>query len=106
MNCKPGDLAIVVRPRTDEYLGMMVEILYAQPRHRFQLPDGQWHRGSSEAGEGYEFSWVFRILGQQRRVEMINGGWRMASYGSGRDAALKPLPGLKQDEKTEETSHA
>lgn len=95
MNCKPGDLAIVTwpEPEGEQYLGMMVEVLYAQPAHRFQLPNGQWHEEATRPN-----CWVLRILGPQRRAPLLEGGTRLTSYGCGRDSALKPLGGLPVDE--------
>lgn len=94
MNCKPGDLAIVIRgPIT----GKLVEVLRAAPVGIvFRLPDGHRH----EACEiGY---WVLKILGTP-----VHGlpGWppeRFAQYGCGGDSGLRPIKGLPVDETIDE----
>lgn len=97
MNCKPGDLAIVVSPRDPIYLGKLVEVLYAQPFWLFQLPDGQWHAAANEPGH-----WVLRLLGDPVWAPVGSSGRRLTNYGCGRDAALKPLPGLPVNEELPE----
>lgn len=96
MNCKPGDLAIVVR---DNYglgaLGKLVEVLYAAPPYQFQLPNGRWNEPASDPGK----TWVLRILGAPLRPP---GFYYLTEYGTGHDNALRPIKGLPVDEKIDE----
>ena len=93
MNCKPGDLAIVVRDNFDiGALGKLVEVLYLAPPDKFQLPNGQWNVGSEDR---YGQVWVIRILGEKLTPPNC---WFQTEYGTGADSALRPLPGLTQDE--------
>lgn len=100
MNCKPGDLAVVTNvtsPEGEPYLGLLVEVLYAQPFHRFQLPDGFMHEPASEPNR-----WVVKILGAPVKAPLVNGGHRLARYATAGDARLRPLRGLPQDERHDE----
>ncbi len=40
LNCKPGDLAIVVRAETPGLLGAMVQVVRFVPMGRFAMPEG------------------------------------------------------------------
>ena len=94
MNCKPGDLAIVIR---GQIMGKLVEVLYAPPVGIiFLLPDGHRH-APCDPGE-----WVLKILGAP-----VHGlpGWppeRYAQYGCGKDSGLRPIRGLPETEKHNE----
>ena len=93
MNCKPGDLAIVVRDNFDiGALGKLVEVLYLAPPDKFQLPNGGWNVG---AGDRYGRVWVIRILGSRLRPPKC---WWTTEYGTGADSALRPLPGLSEEQ--------
>ena len=46
MNCKPGDIAVVIG--ASRFAGRLVEVLYAAPQNDFYLPDGCCHSGSPE----------------------------------------------------------
>ena len=90
MNCKPGDLALVViGPES----GKLLEVLYAAPPYIFRLPDGHLN----EAGRPED--WVVRVLGSKIKVPRIPG--RFAEYGTARDSYLRPLPGLTQEQREE-----
>lgn len=45
MNCKPGDLALIIRDAKEfKFAGMLVQVLYLAPVGRiFQLPDAKLH---------------------------------------------------------------
>ena len=96
MNCKPGDLAIVIRGR---HSGKLVDVLRAAPFHNFLLPDGIWNEGEPSGA-----CWVVKILGTPVWVDIYghpNGG-RFASYGTAADAWLRPLRGQPSDEHIDE----
>jgi hypothetical protein len=86
MNCKPGDLAIVIG--TSRWAGRLVEVLYAAPSENFELPDGHWHRGREP---GY---WVVHSLGSPVETPVDHGAtFRMTMYFCADDSKLRPLPG-------------
>lgn len=61
MNCKPGDLAIIISeskdPSNGHMAGRLVEVLYIGPSQGFTLPDGRPHTACSSA------EWVCKSLG-------------------------------------------
>lgn len=97
MNCKPGDLAIIIR---QPYAGLMVEVLYAAPTESYEMPDGQWHVGSRPE------TWVVKSLGSafvtRRLIEGVPVGPGVSQYGACIDSALRPLPGKLEDEEIED----
>lgn len=90
MNCKPGDMAIIIRDaKACATAGMMVEVLYAVPAGiEFITPDGFIHYPVAGG------RWMCRPLGSSFRVPMDRGAWyRQARYAPIPDGALRPLPG-------------
>ena len=87
MNCKPGDLAVVMRGK---HAGKLVEVLYLAPPHNFKLPDGAWNQGEPDGQ-----CWVIHLLGAPIWVRIPDhpSGGRFAAYGSARDNRLRPLKG-------------
>ena len=85
MNCKPGDLARAFRP--GPFRDKLFFVLHAAPVWRdFLLPDGSLHVA---VGPGY---WVVESAsGDLLPVGVSFGGKRLARYGCGPDAGLKPL---------------
>lgn len=87
MNCKPGDLAIVVSVKP-QYNGRIVEVLYAPPSGIFTLPDG--HPAESTDPRP---SWVLKFIGGPVAAPLRSGNTRQAWYGIGCDELLRPLRG-------------
>ena len=85
MNCKPGDLAIVVSSKP-HYNGRIVEVLFAPPAQRFTLPDGYPAHGAST-----EPAWVLKFVGGPVNAPLASGNLRKAWYGVGADRCLRPL---------------
>ena len=85
MNCKPGDLAIVVTS-DPQYNGRLVEVLYATPPGSYKLPDGY-----PAVHDGSEPCWVLKMIGYPAAAPLTTGGIRQTWYGSGPDRALRPL---------------
>ncbi len=83
MNCKPGDIAIVVR---GSHAGALMEVMYWIGH--FQALDG----ATCEDG------WMLRSL-CSLRFDFVDGP---KNRGVGRDASLRPLRGDLEDEKREE----
>lgn len=96
MNCKPGDVAIVVA--APPYSGLIVDVLYLAPPVDFVLPDGVHHIGCP-AG----MSWVLKF---QRPITapIWEGneisGYRQCVYAVGGDAKLRPVSGIPDTEDT------
>lgn len=96
LNCKPGDLAVIVRnsPVADGVLGMIVEVLSAAPNEIFKLPCGFFNSASTPGDP----SWVCKFQ-NPITVKLESGEFRRAVYASVRDAGLRPLrPGEGDDE--------
>lgn len=95
MNCKPGDLAIVIRDgRVAKVAGRVVEVLYATPGTHFRLPDGVWHEPCNSQ------SWVCHFPGSAVPVWNLSGQWRETNYASVADCYLRPLPGNTEPAET------
>lgn len=83
MNCRPGDLARAIRP--GPYQNKLFFVLHAAPVGvQFRLPDGYMH-AAVEAG-----FWVVESAGAPVRADTELGS-RMARYGVGADAGLRPI---------------
>lgn len=81
MNCKPGDLAVVVG--SSQYSGMICEVLYAAPIGSFFLPDGFY---AIDGEVGY---WVVKF---SRKISVqTTNGFRETYYGHGDDKYLRPI---------------
>lgn len=94
MNCKPGDLAIIIKP---PLAGRLVEVMYSAPGRRFVLPDGYWHATPSTPDQ-----WVIRSLGSPFDARMRpTGRERKAMYAAIADKYLRPLPGDTEQETQE-----
>lgn len=93
MNCKPGDLAIIVGVASK--CGFIVEVMRAAPLSRFKLPDGRPHVAC------FVSDWIIKF---QRPVQcptmrgMVLSEWAVVA-----DSKLRPLNGLPvTDEVTED----
>jgi hypothetical protein len=79
-------MAIVVHG--GRYSGRLVDVLYAAPPHRFELPDGFMHSGVGPCG------WVIHSLGSPFEAPLGYNGLqatRAAMYGVIWDKYLRPL---------------
>ncbi len=98
MNCKPGDLAVIVRmrdPVARHFIGRFVVVLHAAPAHSFVLPDGYPHVASPP---NY---WLCKFQ-SPIGVPIRGPGPRNTMYASIHDECLRPIrdPG---DDATDET---
>lgn len=84
MNCKPGDLAVIVHPR---HYGKLVTVLYAAPHGRFTMPDGWTHADVSDRGP----SWVIESNGSPFEARLRDGTERMTVYAVVGDRWLRPI---------------
>jgi hypothetical protein len=69
MNCKPGDLAVIVRAHFPENLGRLVEVLHAYDAIR----------------------WECMMLGSAAPAGNLSGVRRMTRYATMRDCNLRPI---------------
>ena len=80
MNCKPGDIAIVVG--NSVYAGRLVEIIAAPPTNsKFYLPNGVWHDIPTHPDD-----WIIKSLGSA-----FPGAHGDGMYGCGSDRGLRPI---------------
>lgn len=86
MNCKQGDLAVIVgfSPKHPHITGRIVEVICAAPTdHAFQLPDGKRHLA---CGPG---AWIVCF---QNAVDLTGiRGRSSALYAACPDSKLRPL---------------
>lgn len=88
MNCKPGDLAVIVGTSTI-YQGMLVDVLYSAPLQEFILPDGRKHMPAKD-----EKDWLVQF---QRPITAPTGkggiktGEVITLYGVVHDDHLRPI---------------
>lgn len=101
MNCKKGDLAIVVRARgMPECLGRLVNVLRQPPYNRnFNLPDGFPHMKVTSLD-----SWIIEFIGEPVLAEHfimgVSQGKRSTFYGCCGDSALRPIRDGEGDDET------
>lgn len=89
MNCKPDDLAVVIRTRNPNLVDRLVTVLYAAPVGvRFRLPDRQMHQ---EVPQGF---WVCEFCSPVEAKIGLNGGEieaRMTRFAPIPDRNLRPI---------------
>lgn len=97
MNCKPGDLAVIVgfSPEHPHLTGRIVEVIEAAPSGcRFKLPDGKTNQASRPG------TWVIRF---QNIVDLTGlRGRPNGLYAACHDSNLRPLrdPGENAQDET------
>lgn len=96
MNCKPGDLAVIVKASQDQYIGIMVETICLIPPGRFPLPDGNVAYNSGKLPN----CWMIKIVGGAIKVPTMGNVHLLGEYGLSYDECLKPLPGIPDEEET------
>ena len=100
LNCKPGDLIVVIRPTLHgtQLLGMLATVLYAAPRHGFKLPDGYPQEGCPP------YFWLLEFPHEISAPINVNGhgGYRRTRYGTAPDRCLRPINNPGEDA-TDET---
>lgn len=92
LNCKPGDLAVVVG--SSDFSGLIVNVLHRAPQVPFNLPDGYPHIACPEGN-----FWVIEF--KSPIPAFIKGSPipRQAKFATGRDDKLRPIrPGEGDDE--------
>ncbi len=99
MNCKPGDLAVIVAfaPEHPHLTGRIVEVIELAPTGGdFKLPDGKFHRAASQG------CWVIRF---QNAVDLSAvRGKSGALYAACHDSKLRPLRDPGEDVPDESTA--
>jgi hypothetical protein len=87
MNCKPGDMAVIVRSKfAPQLIGRIVEVLHSAPNNRpFRLPNGQSHEPLS----GSRFYWVCKF---QNQIEApTDAVYIKTIYAPVPDECLRPI---------------
>lgn len=101
MNCKQGDMAIVVSPRSAANVGLIVEVLRLVPSGSNLLGDGViWNNIEPEGVP----SWEVRSSG--RKCHASNKKNPVGFHGLFRDSALLPVSGLDLGDELEATRPA
>lgn len=84
MNCKPGDLAVVIH--AGEFMGRIVSVMYAAPTSvDFNLPDGYPHKPCSIG------DWIVDMGSPVSAKVSQSGNKRLAKFAVIQDRFLKPL---------------
>jgi hypothetical protein len=94
VNCKPNDLAIVVRgdPLVTELLGRICTTIYLAPAEHFDLPNGQAQQGNNSG----DAAWVVEFANPINVPIGLDGKvirWRLSSFAVLSDYALRPIRG-------------
>ena len=84
MNCKPGDLAVIVHPKS---AGKLVSVLHAVPGLKYTLPDGY----PAMANVDGKAEWVCESLGSSFTARLSSGELRYARYAGIHDQWLRPI---------------
>lgn len=93
MNCKPGDLAVVLGD--GPHAGRLVEVLATAPMRDFRLPDGALHEAMPPG------CWILRSLGAPFTIDLITplGCFKsFTDFPCMPDSILRPLRGLPEHE--------
>ena len=87
MNCKPGDMAVIVRSKfTPHLIGRIVEVLYMAPSYgSFCLPNGQLHAQLVDKRP----RWVCKFQNPVSAPTDI--GQRLTDYAPVPDEVLRPI---------------
>ena len=90
LNCKPGDLAIVLPPKTVNWCpstDKIVEVVRAIGAERFRTPDGIFIDGASGDGGNY---WLVKFQ-RPELVVAVDGRIRTSFYTGMPDSRLRPI---------------
>lgn len=99
MNCKPGDLAIVIKDAsTAKLAGMLVQVLHLAPPTDFLLPDRFVHDGCLPG------IWVVKFFHPVTAPIYSRSATRQTEYGCIGDRYLRPLPPPESADAEESTS--
>jgi hypothetical protein len=93
MNCKPGDMAVIVRSQYfPQEVGLLVEVVEFKLRgSRFVDPDGVGYKASEDA-------WLIKYMGTPQKAQ---NGQGIARFAMWLDSCLRPIrPGELEDETT------
>lgn len=92
MNCKPGDIAVVIGD--GPHAGALVEVLCAAPLHDFFKPNGALNEGMPPG------CWVLKTLGAPFEIEAVSMGLTFHAqtmFPCMPDSSLRPLRGQLDD---------
>lgn len=88
MNCKPNELAVIIKPsKHGPLLGMIVTTLYVAPAGDFRLPDG--FKQYAIQPSRFAVWWVVEFANPIDAP--TSAGTRKTVYGCVPDAVLRPL---------------
>lgn len=82
MNCKPGDLAVIIQGPN---AGSFVDVIRRAPVHDFFLPSMAYAAGAFDA-------WIIKALAPIS-VPTVRGDWRRVDFAVAEDYILRPIRG-------------
>jgi hypothetical protein len=87
MNCKPGDLAVIVSgsKTNPQIAGMFCEVLYLAPSGNFRFPNGV-----TAPDRVREASWLIKFA-TRIPVHYLDGVYRPSEYAVCIDSKLRPI---------------
>lgn len=98
MNCRPNELAIIVKGLSHgNLLGMIVTTLYLAPKGvEFDLPDGWEHARIDKTGPYWICEFPREVF-----VPTVRCGSRRTRYAVAPDSCLRPIRGDEQSDSEE-----
>ncbi|MDP1530324.1 MAG: hypothetical protein Q8M05_13160 [Rhodoferax sp.] len=100
MNCKPNEMAFIVKSALPGFLGKVVTTLYLAPKGvPFNLPDGYPHVAINTLSP----DWVCEFP-RDIAANLTGGATRLTRFAPVPDKLLKPLRGDEEPEATETRS--
>lgn len=88
MNCKPGDLAIIVKSnKIPSVVGRIVKVVAPVTRGRFEHAEVGWINLDHDC-------WEIRFIGAIGVLPLLGGGSRDSWIAFAPDFALKPIGGM------------
>lgn len=100
MNCKPNEMAFIVKSALPEFLGEIVTTRYLAPKGVvFNLPDGHAHAAISKPSPHWVCEFPSDIT-----ARLADGSTRPTRFAPVPDKCLKPLRGDELPEATQTSS--
>lgn len=97
MNCKPNEMAFIIKSALPGFLGKVVTTRYLAPKGvPFTLPDGWGHESINKPSHEWVCEFPSDIV-----VPLTGGSTRLSRFAPVPDKCLKPLRGDEESKATE-----